>query len=164
MFVARATLEARSIEEAATIAQLPGRTGGYGHVFGDSAERTAWMETTATRGHLEWGDRWSTHTNHYLDPTLASRQDQAGPASERRLESLTRLMAGGRPGLPLVRRVLAEHGRHSRHMCGHRSRRAGRRPPFGAIGSVIMNLKRSEAPVSTNYPCRNEFHSSRPDA
>ncbi len=157
MFVARAILEAGSIEEAATIAQMPGRAGGYAHVFADSGGRTAWMETTATRGHLEWGDRWSAHTNHYLHPALALRQNQANPASEHRLETLNRLVAGGRPGLPLVKRVLAEHGHHGRRVCRHRSRRSGRRPPFGTIGSVIMNLGRGEALISTNYPCQDEF-------
>jgi len=156
LFVARAMLAAQSIDHAASIATMSGRAGGYGHLLADAGGRTAWLETTATQGHLQWGDGWSVHTNHYVHPPLAALEKEHTPNSEWRLASASHLAGNGAGSVSGVKRVLAHHQRGGRSLCRHR-RKTERGFWFGTIGSVVMDLAAGALHGSTDYPCRDAY-------
>ena len=156
LFVARAMLEARSIEDAIAIATMPDRAGGYGHQVADANGRTAWIETTATQGRVGWGDGWSVHTNHYQDPGLARMQHPHTANSEARLASARKLAPLATDDIGGVARMLGYHRRGGHSICRH-PRTDGDRFRFGTIGSVILDLGARVGYFSTDQPCRGAF-------
>jgi hypothetical protein len=113
VLVSRHSLEARDAVDARGRAALPGRAGGYAHLFAFRGGATAVVETTADRDAVlpEPG----VHTNHYLDPELALAGDPPWPGTLERHERLTELLEEHRPRTPdtameVLRREAAAHG------------------------------------------------------
>ena len=93
VLVSRHSLDTRDRDDARRRAGLPGRAGGYAHVFA-SPGRAFTVETTAER--TATLDGAGVHTNHYLAPEL---QELAGTPSESSLSRYAHLsrVVGERP-------------------------------------------------------------------
>jgi hypothetical protein len=113
VLVSRHSLEARDPEDGRRRAALPGRAGGYAHLFAFRDGATAVVETTAELAAVlaEPG----VHTNHYLDPELAVAGDPPWPGTLERYARLAALLEELQPGTPessmeVLRREAAAHG------------------------------------------------------
>jgi isopenicillin-N N-acyltransferase-like protein len=92
VLVSRHVLAAADEEDVVRRAGIPGRAGGYAHVFAFRGGRTLTVETTAERLAVLEGP--GGHTNHYLDPDLAeleSGDTERSRGRHARLEELLRL-------------------------------------------------------------------------
>ncbi len=90
VLVSRSSLEARNRADAIARAAMPGRAGGYGHVYA-FADDAFTVETTG-RQHAVL-DEPGPHTNHYLDPGLAELAPPPSDGSRARLKRLRELLA-----------------------------------------------------------------------
>ena len=125
-FVRRATLEARTLEEARDRGLLAARARGTNQFFADAGGRLWDLETSATAHALmdHTGAGFMAHTNHYVSPELRPFEGYAGGESEVRLSTAERLLregvAAGEDPLELVARVLRTHEPSpAEAICGH---------------------------------------------
>ena len=98
VLVSRHALEASDREDAARRAGLPGRAGGYGHVFAFAGGDALTIETTAER--LAILDGPGAHANHYLDSGLRELGAVPAEGSLSRYERLVELLAETPPATP----------------------------------------------------------------
>lgn len=98
VLVSRHALEARDRGDAIARAGLPGRAGGYGHVFAFAGGETLAVETTGKR--LAVIDGPGGHTNHYLDPELAETGALPRTSSTARHTRLAELLRGSSAHTP----------------------------------------------------------------
>jgi hypothetical protein len=98
VLVSRHALEASGREDAIRRADLPGRAGGYGHVFAFQGGQTLTVETTAERFAVLDGP--GGHTNHYLDAELSELERDPREASRARHARLTELLREQPPRTP----------------------------------------------------------------
>ena len=106
VLVSRSSLESRSRADAIARAAMPGRAGGYGHVFAFPDD--AFTVETTGREHRVL-DHDGPHTNHYLDPDLAALAPPPSEGSRARLTRLQELLDERRPATPG-----SAHGPHAR--------------------------------------------------
>lgn len=85
VFFSRRSLDAVDRRDAIGLAAMPGRAGGYGHVFAFRGGDTFVVETTANRYAVLDGPQ--AHTNHYVDPELAEVGADASVSSLTRYRS-----------------------------------------------------------------------------
>ena len=97
VLVSRSSLESRSRADAIARAAMPGRAGGYGHVFA-FADDAFTVETTGREHRVL--DHDGPHTNHYLDPDLAALSPPPSEGSRARLTRLQELLEERRPATP----------------------------------------------------------------
>jgi Acyl-coenzyme A:6-aminopenicillanic acid acyl-transferase len=90
VLVSRHALEASGRSDAIRRAGLPGRAGGYAHVFAFAGGETLTIETTAERVAVVAGP--GGHTNHYLDAELSELEREASEASRARHARLSELL------------------------------------------------------------------------
>ncbi len=97
VLVSRSSLEARSRADAVARAAMPGRAGGYGHVYAFPDDAFT-VETTGRRHRVLDGD--GPHTNHYLDAGLAAIAPPPPEGSRARLTRLKSLLEERHPSSP----------------------------------------------------------------
>ena len=155
VLVSRSSLEARDRVDAIARAGMPGRAGGYGHVYAFAGGDACTIETTGRRQAIL--DRPGPHTNHYLDPELAELAPESSVGSRARLERLRELIDEGSPSTPEeLMEVMRDHRSAPQAICLHPD------PEEGDEASAVMfsmiadvNLRRMW--VAPGSPCENDY-------
>jgi len=125
VLVSRSSLDARNRADAIARAAMPGRAGGYGHVYGFAETRSRWRRPAANTWVL---DEPGPHTNHYLDAGLAGLAPPPSDGSRARLERLRELLAERHPASPEdVMEIMRDHGSSPQAICLHPDPRRARK-------------------------------------
>jgi isopenicillin-N N-acyltransferase-like protein len=164
VFVRRATLEARTLEEVREGGLLAARARGTNHVLADTSGRLWDLETSATAHALmdHTAAGLLAHTNHYVSPRMERFEGEAHEESVIRLATAERLLeegiARGDDAVELVSRVLRCHGPSTDEaICGHP---AEDDPPAAqgmTVGSMICDLDERRLYACAGPPCENEY-------
>ncbi|MFN8186555.1 MAG: C45 family peptidase [Gaiellales bacterium] len=118
VFLSRHSLDAADRADAIRRAGVEGRAGGYAHVLAFRGGDALSIETTATR--LAVVDGPGIHTNHYLDPALATDAPAPSAGSTGRYERLAALVAARPPRtVEDVMGLLADHEATPDAVCLH---------------------------------------------
>jgi isopenicillin-N N-acyltransferase-like protein len=151
VLVSRYSLDSRDRLDAVGRAALPGRAGGYGHVFAFSTGDTFIIETTGTRSSLLEGP--GPHTNHYLDPALSERGPFPSSGSTARYERMLDLLEDRRPDTPeAVMDILRDHQSTPQAICLHADPEAGEEAA-AVVFSVVCDVQRGRMWVAPGNPC-----------
>ncbi len=130
MLVSRSSLESRSRVDAIARAAMPGRAGGYGHVFA-FADDAFTVETTGREHRVL--DHDGPHTNHYLDPDLAALAPPPSEGSRARLTRLRELVEERQPSTPeALMDLMRDHDSAPQAICLHPE------PDEGEEASAVM--------------------------
>jgi isopenicillin-N N-acyltransferase-like protein len=163
-FVRRATLEARTLEEARDRGLLAARARGTNQFFADAGGRLWDLETSATSHALmdHTGAGFMAHTNHYVSPELLSFEGYAGGESEVRLSTAERLLREGfaaeEDPLELVARVLRTHEPSpAEAICGHADPDEEPAEQGMTVGSIICDLDERRLYACAGAPCENQY-------
>lgn len=155
VLVSRHVLAARSLEDAAARAALPGRAGGYAHVLARRGGEALTVETTAAGSALLPGR--GAHTNHYLDPALAADGDPPSAGSLARHARLVELLAERPPETPeQAMELLRDHASSPQAICEHG-------PPGGGdeasvvLFSMVCELEQGRMWVAPGNPCETPY-------
>lgn len=154
VLVSRSSLEARNRADAIARAAMPGRAGGYGHVYG-FADDAFTVETTG-REHVVL-DQAGPHTNHYLDPGLAALAPPPSDGSRGRLERLRELLIERDPATPEdLMEIMRDHESSPQSICLHPD------PEEGEEASTVMFSMVTDAAarrmwVTAGNPCESEY-------
>ena len=164
VFVRRATLEARTLEDARDRGLLAARARGTNQFFADTGGRLWDLETSATAHALmdHTAAGFMAHTNHYDSADMKSYEGYGGGESVVRLSTAERLLAegiaAGEDPLELVARVLRTHEPSLQEcICGHPE---PGQPPADqgmTVGSIICDLDERRVYACAGPPCENPY-------
>lgn len=154
VLVSRSSLEARNRADAVARAAMPGRAGGYGHVFG-FAEDAFTVETTG-REHVIL-DEPGPHTNHYLDPGLAGLAPPPSDGSRARLDRLRELLAERGPNTPEdLMEIMRDHESAPQAICLHPDVEEGEEAS-AVMFSMVADVAEKRMWVAAGNPCESEY-------
>jgi isopenicillin-N N-acyltransferase like protein len=153
VLVSRHALQADDPDHGRARAAMPGRAGGYAHLFAGSGATVVTVETSATGDAVVEG---GAHTNHYLDPELAAGADAPDPGSVARLERLRDLLAERQPSSPTdAMAVLRDHD-SSPAICLHPDPADGDEAE-SVLFSMVCHLEERRMWVADGNPCMASF-------
>jgi isopenicillin-N N-acyltransferase-like protein len=155
VLVSRHALDARDRGDAMARAGMPGRAGGYAHVYATPSGEAFAVETTGRREALLDGP--GAHTNHYLAPALADVADEASERSLGRHRRLGELLVDHDPTTPeQVMALLADHGGTPEAVCRHPQAADG--PDASVVlFSMVCDVQAGRMWVAPGNPCTTPF-------
>jgi isopenicillin-N N-acyltransferase like protein len=155
VLVSRHSLEAIDRADALLRAALPGRAGGYGHVFAFAGGDAFTVETTASRESLLEGA--GAHTNHYLDPGLAELASPPPDGSVSRYERLLDIVDDRQPTTPeAVMEIMADHESAPQSVCLHPDPADGDEAE-AVLFSLVCDMEAGRMWVAAGNPCETPF-------
>jgi isopenicillin-N N-acyltransferase-like protein len=155
VLVSRSALEARDRADAIRRAAVPGRAGGYGHVYAFAGGDTFVVETTAAQHRVH--PEAHVHTNHYLDPDLAAMAPAPSDGSRARLDRLTQLLDERRPSDPeSVMDILRDHGSSPQAICLHPDPEEGDEAS-AVLFSMVTDVEARRMWVAPGNPCEQDY-------
>ncbi len=152
--ISRATMEAKTIEEAVSIITMNKRLGGGNFVFYQK-DRIVNIETTANRHVVREQEALLAHTNHYLEADLKrfeGREDLYNSVS-RLIQARTMLSAGKARNFRSFKKILSSHFDFPNSICRH-LKHPGQ--TFTA-GTVLMDTSKKQLKACRGYPCVSRF-------
>ena len=154
VLVSRSSLESRSRADAIARAAMPGRAGGYGHVFA-FADDAFTVETTGREHRVL--DHDGPHTNHYLDPDLAALAPPPSEGSRARLTRLQELVAERRPATPeALKDLMRDHDSAPQAICLHPEPEEGDEAS-AVMFSMVADVGAKRMWVTAGNPCESEY-------
>ena len=154
VLVSRSSLEASSRADAIARAAMPGRAGGYGHVFAFADDAFA-VETTGREHRVV--DHDGPHTNHYLDPDLAALAPPPSEGSRARLARLHELVAERRPETPeALMDLMRDHESAPQAICLHPEPDEGDEAS-AVMFSMVADVGAKQMWVTAGNPCESEY-------
>jgi isopenicillin-N N-acyltransferase like protein len=154
VLVSRSSLESSSRADAIARAAMPGRAGGYGHVFAFADDAFA-VETTG-RDHRVL-DHDGPHTNHYLHPDLAALAPPPSEGSRARLARLQELMEERRPSTPeALMDLMRDHDSAPQAICLHPAPEEGEEAS-AVMFSMVADVGAGRMWVTAGNPCASEY-------
>ncbi len=164
VFVRRATLEARTLEEARDRGLLAARARGTNQFFADTAGRLWDVESSAVAhvfmDHTPAGSM--AHTNHYVSPEMKPYAGEEHEESSVRLSIAERRLqegvARGDDPVDLVASVLRCHDSSpDEAICGHADEDEAPADQGMTVGSMICDLDERRLYACAGPPCENEY-------
>jgi isopenicillin-N N-acyltransferase like protein len=154
VLVSRHALQASDPQDAQTRATIPGRAGGYAHLWAFADGEIETIETSATAHAIVPGP--GGHTNHYLDDGLATRSHEPG-GSRGRLRRLLQLL-GERPATTTraPMEILGDHDSEPQSICMHPDPAAGD-DADAIVFSMVCHLEEGRMWVADGNPCTARF-------
>ncbi len=153
VLVSRHSLQARDPDDGRARAAVPGRAGGYAHLFAGAGGTIVTVETSASGDAVVAG---GAHTNHYLDPDLADRADPPEAGTVARLERLRAVLAERSPTTPTeVMEVLRDH-ESSPAICLHPDPADGDEAE-SVLFSMVCHVEERRMWVADGNPCTAPF-------
>lgn len=154
VLVSRSSLEARDRQDAVARAAMPGRAGGYGHVFALPAGDCFILETSG-RGHRLL-DGPGPHTNHYASD-LARIAPTPAEGSLARLERLRHLLEECRPATAEeLMTIMRDHDSTPQAICLHPDQAEGEEAS-ACLFSMIVDVEARRMWVTPGNPCEHEY-------
>ncbi len=156
VLVSRHALAASDRLDAVRRAGVPGRAGGYGHVFAFEGGDAFMVETTAHRSSVLEGP--GPHTNHYLDPELATLAPGPSVGSQARSDRLITLLEERPPATPPeAMDVLRDHGSSPHPICLHPPDDRQDDEAEAVLFSMVCHVESRRMWVASGPPCTHPF-------
>ncbi len=154
VLVSRSSLEARSRADAIARAAMPGRAGGYGHVYAFPDD--AFTVETTGREHRVL-DHDGPHTNHYLDPELAVLAPPPSEGSRARLTRLQQLVAERQPASPEdLMDMMRDHDSAPQSICLHPEPSEGDEAS-AVMFSMVADVGAKRMWIAEGNPCGSDY-------
>jgi isopenicillin-N N-acyltransferase like protein len=155
VLVSRAALGARDPVDALRLATPEERSGGYAYLHAFAGGRACAVETTAARAALAHGP--AIHTNHYLDPELATLGATPSAGSLARHARLAGLVAAAPPSTSAeVMAILADHGSTPSTICLHPDPADGD-DAEAVVFAMVCDLEAGRMWIAPGRPCEVAF-------
>jgi isopenicillin-N N-acyltransferase like protein len=150
VIVSREALGADGLDRAMSAARMPGRAGGYAHVFA-APGRSVILETSRERAFVLEGGR--AHTNHYLAIQAAFAGDPPSKGSLSRLQRARDLLAYDPPSsLEDCMRLLGDHNGSPQSICLH-----GTGEEAATVFGMVCDVVEGVMVVSDGAPCEGSW-------
>jgi isopenicillin-N N-acyltransferase like protein len=155
VLVSRSALEARDRADAVARAAMPGRAGGYGHVYAFADRDAVTVETSGRRHAILEGP--GPHTNHYVDPGLAEIAPEASEGSRSRLARLRELLEERPPAGPEdLMEIMRDHRSEPQAICLHPDPAEGDEAS-AVMFSMVADPVARRMWIAAGNPCEHDF-------
>ena len=155
VLVSRHSLQASYTADAIKRAGLPGRAGGYAHMFAGGSGEAFTVETTADRLAVLEGP--GPHTNHYLHQDLTLIGDRPREGSLSRLQRARDLLGASPPTTPQeAMALLGDHEGRPQSICLHPDPE-GDDDAEAVVFSMVCHLEERRMWVAPGPPCFTPF-------
>jgi hypothetical protein len=156
VLVSRSALEARDRRDAVARGAMPGRAGGYGHVFAFADGDCFTLETTGREHRLV--DGAAPHTNHYRSD-LAELAPEPSEGSVARLRRLQELVQEEPPtSVEDLMTIMRDHSSAPQSICLHPDANEGDEAS-AVMFSMVADLGAGRMWVALGNPCEHEYES-----
>ncbi len=154
VLVSRSSLEARERVDAIARASMPGRAGGYGHVFGFAGGERVVVETSGREHRVL--DTPHPHTNHYQSDLagLAPPPSEGSLARLRRLEAL--LEERPPAGVEDLMGLMRDHTSTPQAICLHPDATEGEEAS-ACMFSMVCDADSGRMWVAPGNPCERDY-------
>jgi isopenicillin-N N-acyltransferase-like protein len=153
VLVSRSSLEARDRVDAVARAAMPGRAGGYGHVYA-IGEDAFTVETSGKQHRVLDGP--GPHTNHYRSD-LAELAPPASDGSKARLARLQELLDERAPRTPeSLMEIMRDHGSSPQAICLHPDPGEGEEAS-ACLFSMVADVRAKRMWVTAGNPCEHDY-------
>ena len=150
VIVSREALGADGLDRAMAAARMPGRAGGYAHVFA-APNTNVTLETSRTRAFVLDDER--AHTNHYLALKTVSVGSAVSDGSLSRLQRARDLLVHGPPSsLEDCMRLLGDHEGSPQSICLH-----GAGEEDATVFGMACDVVEGVMIVSDGAPCEGKW-------
>ena len=154
VMVSRSSLEARNRADALARAAMPGRAGGYGHVFAFETGDTLTIETSGKQHRIL--EEAGPHTNHYQSD-LAELAPAPSAGSLARLTRLRELLAERPPQTTEdLMEIMRDHRSSPQSICQHPERSEGEEAA-ACLFSMVVDPGARRMWVAAGNPCEHEY-------
>ena len=154
VLVSRSSLEARDRGDATARAAMPGRAGGYGHVYAFGGGDAFMLETTGRQHRLL--DHAGAHTNHYQSD-LAELAPAPSEGSMARLARLQELLTLLDPQTPeQLMDVMRDHHSSPQAVCLHPDPDEGDEAS-ACLFSMVSDVGSGRMWVAPGNPCEHDY-------
>jgi len=154
VLVSRSSLEARDRYDAIARAAMPGRAGGYGHVFAFPGGEAITVETSGREHRVIEGP--GAHTNHYRSE-LAEIAPPPSEGSRARLARLEQLLAERAPAdVDDLMDIMRDHDSSPQAVCLHPDLTEGEEAS-ACMFSMICDVGSRRMWVALGNPCQNDY-------
>jgi isopenicillin-N N-acyltransferase-like protein len=154
VLVSRSSLEARDRIDATARAAMPGRAGGYGHVYAFRGGDVLTLETTGKQHRAL--ENAGPHTNHYQSD-LAELAPPASDGSKARLARLQELLAERDPRTPeQLMELMRDHESTPQSICLHPDPAEGDEAS-ACLFSMVADVEAGRMWVAAGNPCEHEY-------
>jgi isopenicillin-N N-acyltransferase-like protein len=154
VLVSRSALEARDRSDAVARAAMPGRAGGYGHVYAFSSGDALTLETSGKQHRILDGP--GAHTNHYRSD-LAELAPPASEGSKARLRRLEDLVTERQPASAEdLMDIMRDHESDPQAICLHPDPAEGDEAS-ACLFSMVVDLTARRMWVTTGNPCEHAY-------
>jgi isopenicillin-N N-acyltransferase-like protein len=155
VLVSRHSLDARGQTDARARATIPGRAGGYAHLFAMAGGDVFAIETTAAAHRVLPGE--TAHANHYLSPDLAAMAPPPSEGSLARQARLEQLIAERDPTTPqAVMDILRDHDSSPQSICLHPDEAEGDEAA-SVVFSTVCDVEAGRMWVAGGNPCTEPY-------
>jgi isopenicillin-N N-acyltransferase-like protein len=155
VFVSRSSLEARDRHDALARAAMPGRSGGYGHVYAFRDGDALTIETTGREHRVLDGP--GPHTNHYQSD-LSGLAPEPSVGSQARLRRLRHLIDERPPAtVEDLMEVMRDHDSAPQSICLHPDSEEGEEAS-ACMFSMVCDVGAGRMWVAPGNPCTNPYH------
>ncbi len=154
VFVSRSSLEARDRHDAVARAAMPGRAGGYGHVYAFRDGDTFAIETSGREHRVLDGP--GPHTNHYLSD-LEQLAPEPSVGSRSRLHRLRALLNERPPATAEdLMEVMRDHDSAPQSICLHPDPDEGEEAS-ACMFSMVCDVTGGRMWVAPGNPCTHRY-------
>jgi hypothetical protein len=150
--VARNLLEATSLDDAFSRANLEERAGGYAYLCAFPGGHTCTIETTATTAARISA---TEHTNHALDSTVAAVSCDASEGSRSRLARGRELAATTAPTVDGMVALLSDHSAAGQDICVHPDPAMGPESPT-VLFAMVCESETLTMWLAPGHPCTSD--------
>ncbi|MGZ8570791.1 MAG: C45 family autoproteolytic acyltransferase/hydrolase [Actinomycetota bacterium] len=154
VLVSRGSLEARERVDAIARASMPGRAGGYGHVFAFAGGERTVVETSGRQHRVL--DEPRPHTNHYLSD-LAELAPPPSDGSRARLRRLEAMLEEQPPtGVDDLMAMMRDHTSTPQAICLHPDASEGEEAS-ACMFSMVCDVEEGSMWVAPGNPCEHDY-------
>jgi isopenicillin-N N-acyltransferase-like protein len=154
VFVSRSSLEARDRHDAVARASMPGRAGGYGHVYAFRDGDCFAIETTGREHRVLDGP--GPHTNHY-ESDLRALAPEPSVGSRARLQRLRALIDERHPASPEdLMDIMRDHESAPQSICLHPDPEEGEEAS-ACMFSMVCDMGAGRMWVAPGNPCTSPY-------
>jgi len=160
--VSRAVLGARNLVEAVRLVLIPHRAAGYNHLLVHESGELYSVEVSARKFGILYGDEGViVHTNHYLDTTMQTIEDEPDELIATRLRYFRALRLLKRTPSHTIKTLQAiqrDHLNFPNSICSHCTEDIDPLDREKTINSLIIDLTARAMHIAWGNPCENQYH------
>lgn len=162
LIASRAVLGARTPAEAIRHMLVPQRAAGYNHLLAHECGELYNVEVSARSFAILYGEEgYVVHTNHYLDPTMKTIEDEPDELIDTRVRyfrALRMLKSTPKHTIKSLQAIQRDHLNFPNSICNHAEDDIDPLDREKTVNALVIDLTARVMHLAWGNPCKNSYH------